>query len=292
MCDIKNCNYKVLEDYPKYCITDDGRLYSFYSKKFLKGQIMSNGYLRYTLSKDKQTTRVYAHRLVAQYFVENPNPKKYDIVNHKDLNKLNNTKENLEWTDIQGNTQHAANNNLLCKKRKREYYTKDLENEKWVSVKNYPDYQISNYGRIKNLDNLLLKYWTRGNHDYSLVSLRNNGEKRNLSVHILVYYSFHLDEEEDNNFVIDHIDGDKQNNSLNNLRRVSQKENVKASCYAQKTNSRCNTVKAYYLKNKEYIGSYPSYAEAGRQLNIDARLIRRVCIGEISQTHDYYFEKC
>ena len=37
------------------------------------------------------------HRLVAEAFVENPNPEEYTIVNHIDHNKWNNHYTNLEW---------------------------------------------------------------------------------------------------------------------------------------------------------------------------------------------------
>jgi hypothetical protein len=43
---------------------------------------------------------------VAFTFIENDKPKKYDIVNHIDKNKLNNSASNLEWTSITGNNVH------------------------------------------------------------------------------------------------------------------------------------------------------------------------------------------
>lgn len=52
-------------------------------------------------------------RLVAQYYVENPKPLEYDIVNHKDGDKLNNCYTNLEWCNISINTQHAYDNGLV-----------------------------------------------------------------------------------------------------------------------------------------------------------------------------------
>lgn len=47
------------------------------------------------------------HRLVAEYFVENPNPKRFNIVNHMDGNKKNNLYTNLEWCDQLHNARHA-----------------------------------------------------------------------------------------------------------------------------------------------------------------------------------------
>lgn len=45
------------------------------------------------------------HRLVAEAFVENPHG--YTEVNHKDLNRDNNTPENLEWCTHQQNMIHS-----------------------------------------------------------------------------------------------------------------------------------------------------------------------------------------
>ena len=53
----------------------------------------------------------YAHRLVAEYFIDNPN--NYPVVNHKDGDKLNNNVTNLEWASYSENTTHAHKNNLI-----------------------------------------------------------------------------------------------------------------------------------------------------------------------------------
>lgn len=55
----------------------------------------------------------YTHRLVASLFVDNPNPKIYNQVNHIDGNKLNNVYTNLEWVTIKENLDHTVRNRLL-----------------------------------------------------------------------------------------------------------------------------------------------------------------------------------
>jgi hypothetical protein len=52
------------------------------------------------------------HRLVAQLWVDNPNPKAYNVVNHLDGNKRNNCFTNLEWCDHAINNEHAIKTGL------------------------------------------------------------------------------------------------------------------------------------------------------------------------------------
>lgn len=78
-----------------YTITNDGRVYSIRSGRYLDKGSDKDGYKLVTLSANgiKRTYRI--HRLVAETFIENPSNK--NEVNHKDFNKQNNWFENLEW---------------------------------------------------------------------------------------------------------------------------------------------------------------------------------------------------
>lgn len=73
--------------------------------------------------------RYYVHRLVAFAFVDNADPEKNKIVNHLDGNKENNRADNLEWTSVVGNNQHAIDNGLI-KLTKRAVIQYDDEDNK------------------------------------------------------------------------------------------------------------------------------------------------------------------
>lgn len=78
-----------------YVITDDGRLYSTRSEKFLRPRMDRYGYFYYVISIDNQRYTLKAHRLVAEAFI--PNPDKKPTVNHKNGIRSDNHVSNLEW---------------------------------------------------------------------------------------------------------------------------------------------------------------------------------------------------
>ena len=88
-----------------YKVSNLGRIYSVH--RYNRGRIFGDkikkplvdNRSRYTVSLNKNGKyRIFVlARLVAEAFVENPNPKIYTEVNHLDENPANNRAENLEW---------------------------------------------------------------------------------------------------------------------------------------------------------------------------------------------------
>lgn len=65
-----------------------------------------DGYSDVSLSRHGVTTLHCVHRLIAEAWI--PNPNNYKYVNHIDLDKTNNSIDNLEWISETGNVVHAV----------------------------------------------------------------------------------------------------------------------------------------------------------------------------------------
>lgn len=273
---------KYIKDYENYVIYDNGDVINEQANRYLKGKIKLNGYRVYTLSRNNIKQDFYAHRLVAEYFI--PNPNNLPVVNHKDGNKLNNDVSNLEWVSYSQNIEHAHQNNLIKKERKIIYYDKDLKNEIWKEVLNFPNYQISSLGRVRNINSnrILQPSLTCG---YYKVRLSNEGIVKDCLIHHLVFKHFH-DEEYNTNLVIDHIDGNKLNNNSDNLRLLSRKENAMMAYYKTNTNPAIKPV-LQFDKDMNFIQEFQSVRDTARQLSLDSSTISKVCRG-VNKTHGGY----
>lgn len=89
----------------------------------------------------------------------------------------------------------------------------------------FENYEVSNLGNIrKKIKNGYLELkGSIDNKGYKYFQLQRNGKRENHHIHQLVSKLFIGDYPE--NCVIDHIDRNKLNNNVNNLRYITQKEN-------------------------------------------------------------------
>ena len=172
--------------------------------------------------------------------------------------------------------------------------------EIWVNIPEYDDYQISNLGRVRSYKKnkiTILHSWI-ANTGYMTVCLDN----KKYSIHRLVANAF-IKKEKDKNCV-NHIDGNKLNNSIDNLEWVTYKENTQHAYKTglmknvyitnSKLRQRAKIVNQYDCYNN-YIQSFKGSIEAEQYLKnkgikINARNIRSVCKGKRKTAGGYIWK--
>lgn len=124
-------NFSNFKQHPKYTnifVRPDGVVL------ITNGQ--RNHLVRPSLSKRSYPTAVTfdgtkkLHRLVADIYVENPDPEKYTIINHKNGRKGDHRPENLEWVDHALNARHAYDSGLRSDNKSialKDVYTGKIE---------------------------------------------------------------------------------------------------------------------------------------------------------------------
>lgn len=234
----------------------DGRCWSNISHKFLTPK-QNTPYPTYHLKIENKSKTIKIHRMVAETFLSNPQNKPF--VNHIDGNTHNYHLSNLEWV----NAQHAYGTGLKKPTNQEPIWIEDnlLLNEIWVNIPEFESYQVSSFGRVKRENRLLRLYLDKGG--YPCVSLWKDKKGHTFQIHRIVYKSFYS-KQNLSGLVINHINGNKTNNFLENLEAISYKENNLHAIYQIKTNKSAKTV---YL-NKEVIKEFPSIAKATRQTGI------------------------
>lgn len=100
-------NWKQHPEHDNILVSDDGNILRRKRGKWheLNQYINARGYMRIGTA-DKEVSQC-VHSLVAETFVDNPDPVNKQYINHIDGNKLNNRADNLEWVTSSENQEHA-----------------------------------------------------------------------------------------------------------------------------------------------------------------------------------------
>lgn len=130
--------------------------------------------------------------------------------------------------------------------------------EIFKDIQGYPNYQISNQGRIWNIKTQrYIKPSIKNNGYYGVNLVAVNGKRKKEYLHRLIALAF-IDNP--NNLPqVDHIDRNRENNAVDNLRWVSASTNQR--------NTKQNRQIRQYDKEGNLIASFGSIAEAVKTVN-------------------------
>lgn len=131
--------------------------------------------------------------------------------------------------------------------------------EVWKDIKGYENlYEISNFGNVRNKNKQIKKQYD--NKGYLCVELFKKNKRKHFRIHRLVMMAFN--DNSDHKLDINHIDGNKYNNKIDNLEWCTRKENLK---HAVRTGLNKQSIKIVAEKNNKIIKCY-SIADSYNQI--------------------------
>lgn len=123
-----------------------------------------------------------------------------------------------------------------------------MNREYWITVRNHPDYEVSNLGRVRHkITRKILSQSFNRSGGYLRVYM--DGKKHYVHRVVLSSFSNILGE----NLEVNHIDGDKENNCLWNLEWCTRQENMSHAVKTGLTNrNRVSVVRCRDCRHRPY----------------------------------------
>lgn len=156
----------------------------------------------------------------------------------------------------------------------------NLDEEIWKPIAWFPNYQVSNKGRVKNIETGRVLKNGSTPQGYAIVGLYNgDGKPKKITVHRLVAQAFLSNP--DNLPHINHIDEDKTNNDVTNLEWCTASENRVHSNhqYSCKINQ--------LSLDGKFIKEWESAHEIQRELGFAHNYIIAVCKNKFKQAYGF-----
>lgn len=136
----------------------------------------------------------------------------------------------------------------------------------WKTIQGYEQYEVSNEGQVRNRKTgKILKQW-KDKGGYLLVTLFRNGKQKWYLVHRLVAQAFIPNP--NNLATVNHIDHNKENNSVSNLEWMSLEDNIRDG----------KNKKVYCVELDQ---TFDSIREAERETGINNASISQCCKGRL-----------
>lgn len=166
--------------------------------------------------------------------------------------------------------------------------------EEWKPIKDWEKYyEVSNFGNIRNIKTRKLLTGDINSCGYYRVCLYHNNKKKKYFRHRLVAEHF-LEKIDSKNFV-NHIDGNKANNNVNNLEWVTESENMIHARDTGLLKTRTNKPFIVIFNNMEQ-KKYNNLEQLAKEINVSYAIVS-LWINKKYNTYknygiyDIYYEK-
>ena len=233
-----------------YSVSSSGFVRNDKSGKVLKGTYGRNEYHSVQLSIHGKLKSMMTHRLIALMFC--PNSNNYPIVDHINRDKFDNRSCNLRWVT---NEMNVRNSSKISTDECPTFYKGEISD--FVDLSRSDKYLVSKDGIILNKNTRRI---LKGKERNGYIRVTIDGIP--YSAHRLIWESFNG--KITKNYVIDHIDGNRKNNRLANLRMVKQSENVE-NAYFNGHNAQKEVYQ--YSLDGELIKKYNKLIDAATDFN-------------------------
>jgi hypothetical protein len=148
---------------------------------------------------------------------------------------------------------------------------------KFTPIKDYPMYRIGTDGRVWSETNDIILKQHLNDRGYVNAYLSKEGKVKTLRVHRLV--AEHFIPNPDNKPEVNHKDGDKTNNHVDNLEWVTRREN-RQHAWNLGLDKNVPVSVMQFTKDGAYIRSYESMTQAAKAVNGKQTSISDVCKGK------------
>lgn len=176
--------------------------------------------------------------------------------------------------------------------------------EIWKDIPNYEGYQVSNLGRVRTYNKItykqgikrkwksrILKYKCINKNAYKTgykVDLWKDGKSKTFLVARLVAFTFYNQDINNHKLTVDHIDGNRLNNNINNLDLVSLTENIKRG-FENGLYSCQKRIKIINKKSKDEI-IFNSLSKGSQYMNYNKRYLSEKINKNIFENDNYKWE--
>lgn len=255
--------WKTVKDYFNYEVSNIGNIRRTDTTDPVPRAIHDNGSVRITLKlPQKKYKNVFLHSLIVQAFY---NLEDRFTVKHKNGNKKDNRLVNLNIQVLKGESKRSRY--LVSKK--------PIKGERWRKIKRYPNYKVSNHGRIKRLDKNVIMDFTLNERGFFTVFLKGDESSEQAHVHIEVARTF-LNLNQDTSKVV-HANSDKTDNRVENLRIKTSNKHLKNKRFYGDINTILREKKVKFLRGEKWKVimdfHYVAVSNMGRVVNMDSGVL-------------------